>query len=133
MKIILKIFTLDCVHINYKLSSALEGIVILKTDASFTTDLQKAKEFRGSNGMIICLNMQLLLSYKENTLAACDVSWVSDYPDEKEILIARFSNINFNARKIFKSDDDNQWIIGDDRRITTKKIMCNEAFPGEMI
>ena len=120
------------VSLTYKSTSVFRGCVHLKTNASFTTDLEVAKEFRASNGMIICVNMQLLLAYKQEAFKACDVSWISEYPDEKEILVTRFSWINLNARKIFRSND-NQWIIADDREITTKKIMCSDAFPGEII
>ena len=81
--------------------------------------------------MIICVNMQLLEAYKRETFEACDVSWISEYSEEKEILVARFSTVNLNARRIFRSND-NQWLIADDREITTKKIMCSDAFPGEI-
>ena len=65
--------------------------------------------------MIIGLNMQDLMYYKigSTCFSACDVSWISQFPEEKEILTTKGSSIPLYKSKI-KVIDDQQYIIGDD-------------------
>lgn len=49
--------------------------------SSTTTDLHVARSFAGKNGMI------LVLKPKASQYKVLNISWVSDYPDEKEYLI----------------------------------------------
>jgi len=48
---------------------------------STTTDVHVARSFAGKYGMI------LVLKPKQSRFEALDISWISDYPDEKEYLV----------------------------------------------
>ena len=73
--------------------------MILKCYQSFSTSLDEAKIFAGSDGMIIGLNLSKWKNCGQTTpvsqltaIKACDVSWLSNYKNEKEILVSR-SNV----------------------------------------
>lgn len=88
----------------------------LKSNVSFTTSIDVAKEFRGNRGMIIRLNMKDSLWVRYKYFKVCDVSWISKFPSEKEILAFRGSHfdIKFGCIKMEKTAK-NQWIYsGDD-------------------
>merc|ERR1719244_2245146 len=53
--------------------------------SSTTTDLHVARSFAGKHGMILVLVPERSLS--KTAYRVLDISWVSDYPDEKEYLI----------------------------------------------
>ena len=96
----------------------LKQIVGFKTNVSFTTDYEVAEEFRGSNGMIMGINMKsndnsiYLFSDAELKLCACDVSWISHAPREKEILIKRGCAVDILPHMIkYNQEQQNQWIV----------------------
>ena len=74
------------------------------TFTSFTTDIEVAKSFRGKRGMIIGL--------RSKDIVACDVSWISHFSDEKEVLVTRFGNHGTIDRpKLFCQSQYLQYII----------------------
>ena len=56
-----------------------DGNVSFPSDQSFTIDLKIAKEFRGDKELILACNPVFK--------CVCDVSWISLFDDEKEILM----------------------------------------------
>ena len=93
--------------------------IYFTTNVSFTTDLQIAKQFRGSSGMIIGLNMKRSYLASCRDFRACDVSWISDYPHEKEILCSRASSVHFYRNKMTVTQNENtnekqQWFVCDE-------------------
>ena len=63
-----------------------------KTTVSFSSDINVAKEFRGAEGIILGLNMSRDTWYNRyESFSACDVSWLSKYPTETEVVVARRS------------------------------------------
>ena len=92
--------------------------VYFTTNVSFTTDLQIAKQFRGSTGMIVGLNIKRLYTAALGNFWACDVSWISGHPWEKEILCARLSQIYFYRNKMTetytKDGEKQQWFVCDE-------------------
>ena len=85
--------------------------LLFKTHVSFTTSLTQAKQFRGSNGMILGINMKAnKIWLKYNQFYCCDVSWISQYHNEKEVLVARLSAIEIRPEKV-RTDlkNQNQW------------------------
>ena len=77
---------------------------------SFTIDKSIAIEFRGNKGCIIVEKLT------PNNRATCDVSWISLFEDEKEILYQRgfpIDTLRRNNITIIESETDNnktQWI-----------------------
>ena len=105
--------------IFYKFRNRYEirDIVHLKTNVSFTTDLKVAKEFRGSSGMIIGLNMKRSYAATTEWFCACDVSWISAHPREKELLCKRGSEIRFYRNKMtetYVGNEKQQWFVCDE-------------------
>ena len=93
--------------------------IYFTTNVSFTTDLEIAKQFRGSSGMIIGLNMKRSYLVSCGYFKACDVSWISRYPHEKEILCSRGSPIYFyrNTMTVTQNKNTNekqQWFVCDE-------------------
>ena len=95
----------------------LRQIIYFTTNVSFTTDLQKAKEFRGRSGMIIGLNIKRSFAAIQGKFNACDVSWISKY-NEKEILVQRGSAIRIYQNKMTqtqtKDGEKQQWFVCDE-------------------
>ena len=93
-------------------------IVCLKTNVSFTTDLNVAKQFRGASGMIIGLNIKRSYAATVGLFKACDVSWISEHPWEKEVLCSRGSQIHLYPNKMRitynKNNDKQQWFVCDE-------------------
>jgi len=54
--------------------------------SSTTTDLHVARSFAGKRGMVLVLRPKRTLT-ETNRFRVLDISWISDYPDEKEYLI----------------------------------------------
>ena len=90
-------------------------VLMFKTNVTFTRDLDVAKQFRGSNGMIIGINMKTnenFLFPKDYKLCCCDVSWISNHPIEKEVLIKKGSVVQVAPHMIkYESEKENQWVI----------------------
>lgn len=78
--------------------------VFFKSYQSFSLDIQVAKEFSGSDGVIFALNVTKLLTGKDGKkskfFTCADVSWISNNPLEKEILVTRGRRITLNKNKI---------------------------------
>ena len=93
----------------------LHGGITFNSNVSFTTDATVAKEFRGLNGMILQIDMKNSLNVKYKFFKSCDVSWISNYPSEKEILAFRGSHFDFRFSSIrMDKESQNQWIVCDD-------------------
>ena len=82
-------------------------------NVSFTTDLDVATEFRGNDGIIIGLNMNRSYNYLTKWFYGCDVSWISDYPGEKEILCGKGSALSIYKQNI-TIKGNNQYIVCDE-------------------
>ena len=82
-----------------------------KTNVSFSTDLNVALQFRGHSGMVIGMNMKRIVTNEVCTesVDACDVSWISTYDIEKEILCAVGSNIRIYPTLV-RNKGNTQWI-----------------------
>ena len=90
-----------------------------KTYVSFTRDLRVATEFRGGEGLIIGVNLyQSWMWMDKNNVRACDVSWISKFPHEQEILVSTESPFQPCLSK-FKQIGNKQWIVcnhGNDKK-----------------
>ena len=85
--------------------SFINNFLLLKAPQSFSTNLNEAKTFAGSDGMIIALNLSSSVNCGQiesqfNAIGACDVSWLSQYPNENEILVSRMNNLMIWKRNI---------------------------------
>ena len=89
-----------------------------KSNISFTRDLNVAYEFRGYEGLILGLNIKQCCEEdiwgfltKDTAIPhACDVSWISKFPTEQEVLVSRdspFTPYPSKSRQIGKK----QWIV----------------------
>ena len=106
-----------CIFYKFRNRYEIRDIVHLKTNVSFTTDLKVAKEFRGSSGMIIGLNMKRSYAATTEWFCACDVSWISAHPREKELLCKRGSEIRFYRNKMtetYVGNEKQQWFVCDE-------------------
>ena len=96
----------------------MRDIVYLTTNVSFTSDLNVAKQFRSAAGMIIGLNMKRSYAAITGKFCACDVSWISKHPWEKEVLCKRGSQICFYPNKmrqiLTKENNQQQCFVCDD-------------------
>ena len=88
-----KIFILDCAMFITNMKDDSQNHFYLTSNVSFSTNLTVAKEFRGNEGLIIGLNMSRSLAAWRGEFVACDVSWISRFPTEKEILCRKGSVI----------------------------------------
>ena len=106
------------VFYQFKDSKYLRESIYFRTNVSFTTDLKIAKQFRGSTGMIIGLNIQRSFAAMQGRFHACDVSWISKYPNEKEVLVQRGSEIRIYPNKMTqtqtKDGEKQQWFVCDE-------------------
>ena len=89
------------------------NVLHLRTNVSFSSDINVAKEFRAASGMIIGLNMKRSISVAKGSFYACDVSWISSQPREKEILCARGSEIHVYFNKMHEIENK-QWFVCDE-------------------
>ena len=91
-----------------------------KSFQSFSVDKSVAKTFRGKNGIILGLNVESLKKERKNSedhhLSICDVSWISSFPDEKEVLIARGEKI-----PLIK----NKWVM--DKKRSNQYFVCDQT------
>ena len=121
--------------------------LLLKTYQSFSQDLSVAERFRGSDGLIIGVNLKRIKTIefdtncfvqcefnyntpgKENLpekfvyelkedgagLLCCDVSWISKFPTEKEVLVAKHSLLPINKKQIYwtQTKDKRQYAVCD--------------------
>ena len=84
-----------------------------KTNVSFSRDYRVAREFRGNEGLIIGVNLyQSWMNSSGNGAnpAACDVSWISKYPTEQEVLVSRLHEFNVCLPKL-RQIGQKQWIV----------------------
>ena len=90
-----------------------------KSNISFTTDLNVAYGFRGAEGLILGINLKQ--RFDEDTWGfgttdfgmplACDVSWISKFTTEKEMLMTRDSLFSIYASNSMQIENK-QWIVG---------------------
>lgn len=88
--------------------------VRLKTNVSFSTDLNQALKFRGDSGMVIGMSVKRIFNRPDITFArpgftACDVSWISSFAHEKEILAHVASTIRIYPNLV-RNRGQTQWI-----------------------
>ena len=101
----------------------MHDIVYLTTNVSFTRDLKVAKEFRASSGIIIGLNMKRSYTATVEWFRACDVSWISANPGEKETLCQRGSQIRFYKNKM------TQTYIANEKQGNLQETSFQAVFP----
>lgn len=90
------------------------GWIAFSTNVSFTSDLNIALQFRGSEGLIFGLNMRRSANAIFGQFRACDISWISSYPKEKEILCYIASPIQVYLKNVYVDKEKNQWIVCDE-------------------
>ena len=113
---------------NQLYTNGLAGFGIrFKTNVSFSRDLKVAREFRGNEGLILGINIhRASIDIMGKTLNgyACDVSWISKYPTEQEVLVSKRHRLPIcvsKSRQIGKK----QWIVcnkGDDYKISFENM-----------
>ena len=84
-----------------------------QTNMSFSRDLKVAREFRGNEGLIIGVNLYQMWIHAPTTgniPAACDVSWISKYPTEQEVLFSRWNLFTVCLAKL-RQIGKKQWIV----------------------
>ena len=99
-------------NVYYKFRDKID-VLYFKTNVSFTSNLTVAKEFRGNEGLIIGLNMSRSMRALMQHFRACDVSWISRFPSEKEILCMKGASINCYKYKMIQKGKQ-QWMVCDD-------------------
>ena len=83
-------------------------MIYFQSNVSFSTDLNIALQFPGDSGIMIGLNMQRI--FPPTHFTACDVSWISSIPTEKEVLCTIGSRIRVYETFVRKRDNT-QWIV----------------------
>ena len=85
-----------------------------KTNVSFSRDLRVAKQFRGNEGSILSLNLERGSRCRAGLFGklhhACDVSWISKFPMEQEVLVSKFTTFFVSPSKI-NQIGKKQWIV----------------------
>ena len=90
-----------------------------KTFQSFSKSYRVAKMFCRSKGMIIGLNIRHLQNFhikhtSINPFGACDISWISKYWREEEVLVSRISPLPIDKKKIYyRKNKELQYLICD--------------------
>lgn len=99
-----------------------------KTCVSFSRDLRVAREFRTNEGLILGINLYRAWLYSLGGSwkhpCACDVSWISKYPTEKEVLVARKTQFPICPSKCLQIGKK-QWVVcnkGDDDKVSFKSM-----------
>ena len=97
-----------------------------KTYVSFTRDLRVATEFRGDEGLIIGINLYRAL--RGDYARACDVSWISKFPTEQEILVSAGVEFPIVPSKL-KQIGKKQWIVcnyGNDDKVSFENMFLKQ-------
>eukprot|EP01084_Bolivina_argentea_P120388 213368_1 len=98
---------------NFEVYSGLNGVKIsskVVKISHFTTYMSTswskdvATQFMGNEGMVLHINEKFK---DEMSVKCCDVSWVSKFEDEREILFARTTDGNQSSAKLSVLDDSN--------------------------
>ena len=102
-----------------------DSVMMFKSNVSFSSDITVAKEFRGAEGMILGLNLSHDYKYHfDQRICACDVSWLSKYPTESEVLVARRSMFSISPSQAIQIGK-NQYVLlqnGDDIENSFQKM-----------
>ncbi len=85
---------------------------------SGTTDLHVARSFAGQNGMILVMKPETNLN--NTKYKSFDLSWISDYPDEKEHLLF---NHNLGIETWILSSDHDQYYHYYQNTLMNKKVI----------
>ena len=93
----------DAAAIDYDDRRKQDRILFFQTYKSFWTSLSVAKEFAGDEGQIITIKLCPLNLAITKNIHACDVSWISKYVNQREILVAKNSSLIFDRTRIRKS------------------------------
>lgn len=78
--------------------------------------------------MIIAVNIEKDYNLKILDFNACDVSWISKYKTEKEIIVARGSRLNMYPSQIYQIKDK-QWIVGylgDEKDVSFENVFLRQ-------
>ena len=94
------------------------NFLFFKSNVSGTRSIKVAYQFRGDEGVILGINLKQ--SFEENIFGflfgdsiiphACDVSWISKYPSEQEVLFSRHSPFAVYPSKSVQVGK-NQWLV----------------------
>ena len=76
-----------------------DGFISFRTHHSFSTDLTVAKEFAGSDGMIIAIRLHPNRN-RNDLFSCCSMSWISKYSSESEVLVRKGSTVFLSASNI---------------------------------
>ena len=81
----------NCLFIDYTSSSVFREV---------------SEEFINSNGMLLVIDSSLRKEYK---MFSCDVSWISDFPKEYEVLFARGLGSQIIEKYNINESYDDSW------------------------
>ena len=92
----------DADTLGYKINDMEhDAILVFQTYKSFSTSLRVAKEFAGDEGLIIAIKLCPFNMAISKNIFACDVSWISKYVTEREILAMKNSKVVLDPTRIY--------------------------------
>ena len=98
--------------------------LFFKTNDRFSRDIQVAREFRVDEGLIIGVNLHRTWPETKHPIHACDVSWISKFPTEQEVLVSRYAWFRPCLSK-FRQIGKKQWVVcnaGDDEKSSFENV-----------
>ena len=118
MKNIIRLFILvpGICGIKLDVSKAVNnnGALSFITYQSFSTSLEVAREFAGNEGLIIAIKLNRNKQNIHEFLFCCDMSWISKFVSEKEILLRRNSAVPLHISNIYNIGNYQYIICSDD-------------------
>ena len=97
-------------------------VLQFKSNVSFTRDLNVARQFRGSDGLILGVNLHRLWTEFVTPPSACDISWISSFETEQEILVENLGNFRIYASKSYQIDKKQWFVCNVDQEITFESM-----------
>ena len=88
-------------------------VLFFKSNVSFTRDLNVAYQFRGAEGIILGINPKQLSEdavHGHDDIFLCDVSWISKFPFEQEVLFSRYQPFTIYPSKSMQIGKK-QWFV----------------------
>ena len=108
------IYTGIC-NVYYEFKDKEKNLMYFTSNISFTASLTVAQEFRGNEGLIIGLNPSRSLAARAGWFRVCDVSWISRFPSEQELLCKRGSMVCcYRYKMTISQTQKQQWLVCDE-------------------
>ena len=100
------------------------------TYVSTSWEKEVAAEFMAGDGMLIQIDEKFK---NNNMICCCDVSWISKFPDECEVLFGRSVNGAFDAFKCEVLDDSNGvQTVALSKQAMDNNTVCDILFDGDL-